>query len=56
MYLAILFVLVMWILSELPFFAQHFKHEKIDTHMELFKKPRFDWGENVFGLLIGFYV
>ena len=24
--------------------------------MEFFKKPRFDWGENIFGLLIGFYV
>ena len=25
MYLAVLFVLVFWILAELPFFAQHFK-------------------------------
>lgn len=39
MYLGILFILIMWILSELPFFAEHFKEEHIDVEMELFKKP-----------------
>lgn len=55
-YLLFLFLLILWIFVELPFFAMAYKSQKIDTEVHYWRSPSFDWPTKIFGLLIGFYV
>ena len=56
MFLAVLFILVFYILGELPFFYSAYETLKINTNVVYFKKPNYNWLENIFGLLIAYYV
>lgn len=56
MFLAFLFALCLWILSELPFFYYNYKEQGISPHVTYWKAPELEWPLKFFGLLIGYYV
>lgn len=56
LYLCTLFLLIFWILIELPFFYFNYKKNNIDTKTHYFKKFEPKWVKNFFGLMVSYYV
>lgn len=56
LFLSVLGMLVIDIFVELPFFASAYSNLEINTDVVYFKTPSYNWAENIFGLLICYYV
>ena len=56
LYLITLFVLSGYLIIELPSFYSSYKSLNINTEVHYFKSFQWNWFENIFGLLIGYYV